>query len=325
MSVVWCRERFTNEAEFSLENGVTYKREWLAKIDDPANDREQTILNDPIVRSNVQLLRIWEAGQDQDPTSFTTTVRVRQMPEEKLLYVIEAEYGKPKLDDDGGGGNNDPNQNPLDEDPHFEYTWASYKQAVTKVFNKTLGSPNNPNAPRIRAIGLLNSAKEPFDPQPEFDDDRLVLRFTRNEPNFDVRMAIRYANSINGGPLSGADPFQLLMKPWQAKINFKNGIWYWRVTYEIHFRDEKWFEDFLDHGTYYWEGGIDAANPVKKLFKDEDGHPSTGLLAENGDKLAANANPRYLTHCPYIVRDFDALQLPLPEIPDPARNRRNQN
>lgn len=320
MSVEWCREKYGNEGEWTLD-GTSYRRDFLVKITDPNADRELSIINSPVVQNKVRILKVWEAGNDIHYGVAAMRLRLRSNEDSPYLYDLEAEYSS-DANDGGGGGGGGPDTDPFDEPPEFEYTWASYKRVIDSVFNETIGSPGLGNDQRVRAVGAINSAKEPFDPQPEIDDDRLVLTFARNERVFNVRKAMAYANTTNADPISGADAGQLLLKPIRASIKVKNGIWYWRMRYEIHFRFEGWKLRLLDHGSYYWKGGFGAGNPVKKKFKDQDGAFTTGFLDETGDELLHTASIRWLEFEQYRKMNFAPLNLPLPSVPDPKQSKR---
>lgn len=313
MSVVSCKEKYGNEGEKTLD-GTSYRREFLVQITDPANDRELTIFNSPIVTAKVQLLKTWEAGNDINYGVAAAKLRLRSREDSPYLYDLEAEY-ESDASDGGGGG---PDTDPLDEPPEFEYTWVSYKRFIDSGFDETIGTPNSTQPQRLRPIGFVNSAGEPFDPQPEIDDDRLVLTFSRNEATFNPRVAMAYANSVNADPISGAEAGQLLLKPIRASIAVKNGIWYWKKRYEIHFRWEGWDMRQLDHGSYYWEGGIGAGNPKKIKFQDESGGYTLGFLDEFGDKLLDQEDYGFFVVHPYRLMNFAPLNLPLPSTPNPS-------
>lgn len=312
MAVTWISERYGNEADRDEETG-SYTRLFWIYVDDPQNDREVTIINDPKVMN--YLSGPFQAGSDTDNTVRVAGFRLTQQPEHKHLYEFELRYRSLTAEDDTGGG---PGTDPFSEPPEIEYTWAGAKRAVQAVFEDAL-TDNSDLTPEqqhaIRVIGAINSAKEPFDPQPEIDDDRMVLTITLNQPNFNVLAALLYANSVNKFDFAGARAGQILMKPWRARahqraVNNVN-VFYWRVTYEMHFRIEGWAIKLLDHGSYYYDGGYTNPAAPKKKFLDEDGHPTTGLLDGNGDKLPAGAQEKFVIGHPYHKTNFAAIGLPI--------------
>lgn len=311
MAVVWCREKYGNEATFdSHADGSTYRKTFLIKVEDAQADRELTIINDPKVTAKVKLLHPWEAGADFDQTSFALKQQLRQDEDHPELYEMDVEFGPPTIQDEGGGGGQ--NQNPLADPPEVEWGFTTSKQGLWILYRyEPEHASRHPTeweqAESEVRIGALNSAKEPFDPQPDYDDHILTLTVTRNEPTYNPVRAIAYAGAKNSDTFLGVPPGMCLMLPWRATRHFKNGVFYNKVRYEIHFSERGWDLRLVDHGSYYWDasalgGGApgevlpDYRTGAKKIhFRDEFQVLTTGLLNGRGGKLAAGADPVILT------------------------------
>lgn len=298
MGVEWIREKYGNEAEFDTHaDGSKYKRTFLIKVEDAQADRELTILNSPLVQAKAGFLKPWEAGSDLDDTSFAMRYRLRSDEDCPELYEMEVEYEPPTIQDEAGGGG--PGSNPFADPPEVEWGFTTLKQGLDLVYRNKPDSSNLNSwdeAESAVRLGALNSAKEPFDPQPEVNEQILTLTVTRNEPTYNPLLAIVYADATNSDsfPPYGVPPGKALMLPWKSTRQFKSGIFYWKVRYEVHFRKKGWDLKLVDHGSYYWDNGY--VNGAKKIrFTDEFGNPTTGLLDGEGKKLAVGADPKILT------------------------------
>lgn len=320
MGVLWCREKYGNEAEFDTHaDGSKYKKIYRLRVEDAQADRELTIINDPIVQAKIKLLQPWEAGSDIDPSSFAMRFRLRQDEDHPELYDLEVEFEPPTIQDEAGGN---PSGNPLADPPEVEWGYTTLKQGLWEIYKHPLESPRDlkdwDEAEFSVRIGALSSAKEPFDPQPDLDEHILTLTVTRNEPNYNALLSILYAGVTNSDnfPPYGVPAGKALMLPWRATRQFRNGVFYWKVKYEVHFRKKGWDLRLVDHGSYYWDasalpaGELDYRLGAKKIrFRDEFGASTTGLLNGRGGKLAVGSDPIIMTINEKAKAPFGPLNL----------------
>jgi hypothetical protein len=81
----------------------------------------------------------------------------------------------------------------------------------------------------------LNAAKQPFKPAPTIELGRAVLIYERNESSHDVRKQTRYTSSINADEFLGEKPGTVKLHAPRARLMWRGGISYWRVTYRFVF------------------------------------------------------------------------------------------
>jgi len=118
---------------------------------------------------------------------------------------------------------------------------------------------NNVSVPIIQNIfgkPLLNSAEDPFDPNPEDEDCRTIVRVTVNRADFDQSLYEQRNNTVNNQEYVLN---HVIYKPRHVKfrkaradqIN-ENNLWFWSVTYEFELRKERipnnaWMQDEFDN------------------------------------------------------------------------------
>jgi len=137
-----------------------------------------------------------------------------------------------------------------------------------------------PPPPFPHDIAVVNSAGEPFDPPITREISRPILRIVRNEWDpgvsggigYDNAIAMAYVDTINSDDFIGALPKQVKMAGITADRHFESGMLYWRVTYELHFRQETWDVQVLDQGMRHW-----------KTVEDPETQQSVDRLIENRD------------------------------------------
>lgn len=118
----------------------------------------------------------------------------------------------------------------------------------------------------IDGNAILNSAGQYFDPPPEVDDSRPTLTVTRNEASFNPALKIDYEDAVNTDPFMGFAVGQAKVASINANSQFENGLSFWSVTYEFHFRREGWILAPLDQGRYeLWDiAGTKRLVPIKE-------------------------------------------------------------
>ena len=126
-----------------------------------------------------------------------------------------------------------------------------------------------------------------------------------------------YMNHVNSTAFYGAPPGTALMKSISAEPYEEDGEEYVQTTYQIVFKigvneagdellEETWKFRPLHHGYLYFED-VDE-DPIPYVDPDND-QPATINLAEDGTKLAKDADPVLLEFNRFPRRDFNALNL----------------
>ena len=120
----------------------------------------------------------------------------------------------------------------------------------------------------IDGKAIVNSAGQYFDPPIEVDDSRPTLTVTRIERTYNQALAIQYQDAVNSDSFLGFAPGQVKVASIEAEDFEENGVIYWTVKYEFHFRREGWIKEPLDQGRYEKWGNFLV--PIKE--RDEDGN-----------------------------------------------------
>ena len=174
------------------------------------------------------------------------------------------------------------------------YTWshAKFEESLPKDVEDT---------------PYLNSFGDPFDPPPLTEVIHSILTVQRNEATFDGWLATYYTGKVNSDAFYGEPAGYIKCDGISAQgPNYKNGVQFFVVTYEMHFHPTGWLPmKILDAGPRYYD---DSGNIVYST--DDNGNPSTvpTILDGTGHKGSA-ANPTYLEFTPYYEAPFAPLNL----------------
>ncbi len=148
----------------------------------------------------------------------------------------------------GGGALNNPEQ----EMPDVEWDHEVFQHA--------------PRADR-NGDAFVNSALQPFSPPPTFPVAVPTLSITRNELGYNRVKAQQYSYSLNDAPFLGAPAGAVQCLPPKAKMQFRGGLQYWRISYKLRFIVEE-----INAGSFDWQprildaGMMQFAKPIKGLI-----------------------------------------------------------
>jgi len=82
---------------------------------------------------------------------------------------------------------------------------------------------------------FLNTAGQPYTPAPTFEFACPVLSISRNEDDYNHKRAAKYALAVNKDKFLGYPPKCVQCMPPKAKLSYRGGIAYWRVSYRLRF------------------------------------------------------------------------------------------
>lgn len=205
-------------ATWDVRDGWTTRDSFVVVVDDPVNDTAVEIAR----ADGVPYL--WQQHPDF-PFLFALNVDAVQRPGSMVVWDVTVDYGFAA----------DLLLNPLLQP--IVQSWGYVKTQEPMIRD-------------VNGVPLANSAGVPFDPPVLRDVTRPALMVTRNEPDFKIAEFVPFYDTVNNGPFFGA-------APGQAKFigvtgdgpNRQNGVRYWVVTYEFHFRAEPWHtRQILDQG-----------------------------------------------------------------------------
>lgn len=161
----------------------------------------------------------------------------------------------------------------------------------------------------VTGKAVLNSAGFYFDPPPEVDRSRLLVKFVRNEAVFNLFQALAYQDAVNSDLWFGVAPTlarcQITGDPQE-----ENGEEFYSVTYEMEIRWDGWTVQLLDQGRYQLP--VSAGKGTK--INDQDNDPVTDPwpLDGTGHAIAVPTvnNAVFLPFVGYRAVPFSALFLP---------------
>ena len=243
------------------------------------------------------------SGSVQD--SGARVVSIRPERESAKSWTVRVEYSTETNDQE--------DQDPLNMTPVMSFEFETFRVPIIGELDQDAAG----NANKVFKGAMQNAAGEIFNPPPMMDESRPVLKVVKNSAFFDPIFAMSFQDAVNIAPWGGASERQVKVNRISTpgikteKINDVE-IAYYPVTYELHYKRETWDIQVLNQGWYYLSAaGADPTVPDSKIpFKDGDGNPTKGLLAEDGTALADGAIPTYIRKKAYKELDFNLLGLP---------------
>jgi len=270
------------------QGGRTYRRKFDVYTDDKATEQSE-------VRQAVGVPRIGDI-YPEDTGATVIGLQVEQEPNHDKLWHVTANYST----DTGNQNTGAEEENPLDRPAELEWSFVQF----TKIAETDLNGE-----------ALLNSSGEIFDPPPEMDDSRPVLRIARNEAAFSAALAVDFMDAVNLDAFFGGQPGQVKVASISAVRQFENDVAFWRVVYEFHYRRELWDLRVLDQGFHTFDGV--TLDVIRELVNNVDDGPGTFQPVQKperldgmGGRLAPPEASVYLPYQVYKNRTFADLGLP---------------
>lgn len=236
----------------------------------------------------------YATATETDNGSLCTRVAAEQDDENPILWVVSADYGSPTIDPDQAS-----EPNPVLRPAVVSWSFAKNRKPVWKDKD---------------GKGILNSAKEYFDPPPEMDDSRPILTISRNQIAYNQAIAINYQDAVNSDPFLGFTAGQAKVSGITAQSQQEGSYRFWSVQYEFEFCRDGWQLSILDQGRNKRVG----ANLTPILQKDSAGNSINVPVSDpvpldgSGGELA-NPTPetvQFLDFDVYKTMPFKALGLP---------------
>ena len=332
----------------------TFSVQYVVQVDDK-QDGPRFILEDCSLPFKGDL---YAAGNESHPMAVCTGVSVSPLGEK--LWRATASYG-PKSKEDGEAedagldAEEEPTDDPLSEGFDLAISLVqmskpatraiylgqtkSSKGAVLVQLNWAGGPDSAKDATALgSAAGLFtgvpvtNSCGVMYDPPPEIDYSRIQVSITRNQKKFDANNVLKYNDTVN------SNAFQIKQKKMKldvpalgAKMQtiggtrmVKEGLVYWRVSYEFHIDDIfGWRMELLDRGygltsLFDQDAGIarstsdvpEGMGQVQPIVNDNGFTPNEPVnLDGQGMPLKPNETPVYLVYGVYREVDWGPLKL----------------
>jgi len=204
-------------------------------------------------------------ASENDPGALCQDVAPTQNPENEMVWEVVATYSSQS----GDPAKNDPNPMVHPPDVHWG-SWAETR-SLYKDFN---------------GKKFVTSAGQPIDPPVERRFKYPALTVVRNEQTFPVGLVQSYWDVTNSDVFNGWAPDEVKVEDIRGASEYAEGQGYFRVTYELLFRQGGWRHYQIDAGSYYLEDD-GAGKNVRKIPKDDGiAHTNTIPLDGSGGKLS---------------------------------------
>lgn len=289
--------------------------------------------------------RMWDAYTNAGGTEVDLLSRVRRIDPDQddadpKLWIVRVEYepitsevpsgaGSSGSSGGTGGGGSDPAKpggggaadRPELQPPKIRWTSADHTKVMRKGYDNEGRFTATVEAKR--KVPVVNSAGQPFDPIPEYEDGYPILEISRIEASFDPLKARDYRYAVNDEPFLFAPPEHAQTLPIEAEQVWIGGFPYWQVGYRIRFNDESWQTEILDAGYMRADAAEpddvtkvtaildpDSRSPVSEPWPlDGHGMPLDRAAIAKALRDDPEAALVYLKFYPYQRRSFAPLNL----------------
>lgn len=234
-------------------------------------------------------------NNESNPGARCRQITPRLVPNSTTIWEVQIQYSTTLPDPQDPETQGDGLENPLLRPPEISWDGVDYQQA------QEFDAAANPI--------VMPNGEAPITPIMA-DRSRQVLHIARNEPVYNPRLALQYANALNADVFWGAAPGTAMFKLPRAQCQFETMV-YWRITYAIHFLDDGFDQIILNQGSY----SIDPVTAAKLYPKDKFGVPSGALIPLKADGSALsdadrqNGNFSWSTFRVYRRLPFDVWHL----------------
>lgn len=282
-----------NQSEMiaELDGNRQYRQTWRVITDGPGHDEPWIFLNAPV--PSYGSLYVGVSGVI-DYYAILVRKSIRRDSQHRNIFNVDCEY-------DTKPPQTEYTDNPLNKPAEFDWDFGSIERVITKdAENKK----------------IQNSAGDPFNPQPTFDEPILILNYAKNIPyeSYNPVTAATYFNAVNTDSFLGFPAGKARCAYWKAKIQYSHSFRYWASEIQIQFREDGWTLELLDQGLNQLFGNFKT--PIK-LRASQDATLETvpvtepQLLDGSGRPLASGSAPVYLKFKPFRLKPFGPLGISL--------------
>lgn len=218
------------------------------------------------------------------------SIRLRPESNDDKIWTAEIQYSSDVLGDD-----QEP-ENPLDAPAKKSWSFAPYQ----RPFNID-----------VKGKAVLNKAKDQFDPLPEVEDNRIVLRYSKNVADFDVSQMRQYRRAINSDDFLGWPPNTVRVSGITADDDIQNDVYFWRVTYEFQLRGDDATDDWkvrlLNQG-FRQLTGDGSTGTAYEVIQDKNGVAlNQPALLDDGGLELTDGDPIFLEFDAYNSLPFSVF------------------
>lgn len=285
-------------ADWTIESGRNYRRRFMVLTDNQADG--------PVLAGNAVGIKYGDfyVGQASSPgevdtAAYCTMIRVDQVGDDGLQWIVELGYSWYNAFVAGGGPHQDPLEMPI------EVTWG------LRDHERVLQYDANGKA-------VLNTAGDPFDPPIVVDDPRMTMTVVRNEAQVNLGLILQYRNAVNSDSFAGFNPLYCRCINISPRSQFhQDAGWYYQTTYEIEFMPQ-----------YPGDGGNGYRKQILNMGMRSIGSNGNArqiqlngvpvnqpmLLDSSGKLLKPTGTPYYKVYqaypeLPFAVFNFDPLAI----------------
>lgn len=179
----------------------------------------------------------------------------------------------------------------------------------------------------LNGEAVMSTAYGLFDPPPEREEQRLVLRTTKNLADYDPSFFAPYIGAINGTPWFGFATGSVLCRRVRSARGFENGIFFWRTSFEFVYRSLPVLTG-TEYATDFRTGISFTRVPWDRVFLNQDYYELDGAervpifnahgqpvsrpwpLLSNGSAANYNDSPVWLVYRDRPRLNFNLLPVP---------------
>ena len=269
MAVVGSAVLMSSGGSDAVKGKVRYASVYQVTTDD-ADDLSKTVL---AATGLPALESAYSAGNESDADA-RCILRTPTVTGNRKLWFVECVFESPTTD--GGGPNAQGSFSILVIEPDVSIRW----QTLTEQYNTDASGKL-----------VMNSAGVRFKNPPERQKTIKVLRVSRNLSYFDDSAFEVFRDKLNANPVRinlnnaffTAAPFELLMQNLESNRQEKEGVRYWRITFEC--MKGEWIDDILDKGFVQKESSAVRTIDGESVYRQGYGYTDAYTAASDASGL----------------------------------------
>lgn len=221
----------------------------------------------------------WD-GHPADPTMLAERANSENLQGDPFCYLVIVDYDSRTQPEDRG------EDNPLDRPTEIETDFISYQKPL--LYDKD-------------GVAVMNSAGDLFDPCPQIEDSRFIIRFARFEADRNLARSLAYRNAVNTDVITiDSETFQPgegMCMYIKQRFHYENTHETWFTMYEFQFKNNGKvmsggvLTDYQGWDIVVQDVGFNIIfNGKRLLINDNDGKSVSVPVRLNGFGLALDEN-----------------------------------
>ena len=248
MSVVSITAIAERSSQWGERNDHSYTLRWIVKTNDTNDDGGVILRATGIPRIGASYV----TQSTIDLASVCTSLSCAQVDRSPFIWEVTAEYGVPDVQQDNQS--DETPDNPDTQPPEIRPPSISIKGGSADIPVQRVAAYSD--IQRTTEVEVQASNGEKFEPEPTIETSRPVIAFSYVARYLFLRNLLDgFDNHVNGSPWNNFPAETLLVKFSGAEPFYEDRKLYWKLSWELHYKQDTWALSMVNNGTYELIGG----------------------------------------------------------------------